>query len=799
MHSWHRPHQTISILRTAVGITLTKLKRILRWRLRTLLIGIALMAVVLAIWAQLIVPYNRQLGARNSLAEHWEQMSAEPAWPSWLSMLDSDRFVRVVMIRAYANGITDDDLAAIGDMTFLRRLYLNRLDIGDLTARQIGGLRNLQRLSLWGTRITDAGLASLSNCHQLVALDLHDTCISDDGLQSLVTLDKLRELTLGQTISGPGLKSVARLPSLQRLDLSRSSVDFHSLNDLAGSPLRELKFTERVPAYVCQALSLLPNLQVFDAQIVRANDGSAKLLSRCKKLAKINLAGIGVTDVATTELVKLPNLRRLHLHGDLTDKTLTAIESADQLKSVKLAGRFSAKAIQQLATQREDLAIEIRTVLPPGYENPQPDSLDVEPLLLRRPVGLEGAQMEIHWPATLADYLALPASSRKTINAVRLLNPPSVDSGFRSRFQREWSLANADQLENIAVLWMPRVRPGHLKMLGKLPALETVVLNDDLLTDEELNQIDLPEKCRLVVTPTSVSRTALARLQQRFPSVWIRENNHGSIFADRRWQSSWTGQGSVADILRFPNLEVVQFEDIRSTIDLTPLASMPKLTEISFRGSINNAPIFELQADLPTVKSLIILMHGFNDSQLTRLGRMPSLESLLLRNVSITDTGLAALASLPALRELHFETDHVTGSGFRHLAECPTIERLEFRRMKLEDRHFAHLPASPNLRELVLRATSVGDEACRHIAKIPNLQTLDLGLAEITDAGLRSLSESPRLSKLLFGSDFVTGEGLKAVADCPTLTEIRLSYSAKISREAIQEVLAGVRNLTIEY
>ena len=33
-----------------------------------------------------------------------------------VSMLDPDRFVRVVMIRAYANGITDDDLAGIEAM-----------------------------------------------------------------------------------------------------------------------------------------------------------------------------------------------------------------------------------------------------------------------------------------------------------------------------------------------------------------------------------------------------------------------------------------------------------------------------------------------------------------------------------------------------------------------------------------------------------------------------------------------------------------------------------------------------------
>jgi Leucine-rich repeat (LRR) protein len=757
------------------------------------------LAVAFAIWAQLIVPYNRQLVARNSLRDHIDQMTAEPAWPSWLSDLDPDRFARVVMIRAHTDNITDDDLAAIGDMAFVRRLYLNRLPIGDLTARQIAGLENLQRLSLWGTRVTDAGLASLSNCRELVALDLHDTCVSDRGLQSLVALPKLQELTLGQTICGPGLQSVARLANLRRLDLSRTSVDFDSLKDLAGSPIRELKFTERVPARICQALPLLPKLRTFDAQIVRADDASAKLLSRCKQLESIDIAGDRVTDVATAELIKLPQLRRLHLHGDLTDKTLAAVESAHQLESVKLSGRFSAAAIEQLATRREQLAIEIRTVLPAAYKNPQADNLIVEPLLSRRPVGLEGAQMEIHWPATLADYLALPAGSRENINALRLLNPPSVESGFRSQFQRQWSLANADQLKNIALLWIPRVRPGELAMLGKMPALETVILNDDRLTDDELDQIELPEKCRLVVTPTSVSRDALTRLQARFPSVWIRENNHGSIFGNRRWQSSWTGQGSIADILRFPGLEVVQFEDIRWTIDLTPLASMQKLTEISFRGSINNAPIFALQADLPSVKSLSFFMHGFNDNQLTQLRRMPALESLLLRNTSVTDAGLATLAGLPNLQELNFETEHITGRGFRHLANCPAIERLEFRRMKLEERHFAHLANLPQLRELTLHNTSVGDEACKYIAMIPNLQTLNLGRAEITDAGLRSLSECPRLKKLLFGSHHVTRDGLSAVAENRALREIYLSYSQKLSQADLQQVLSGVRNLTIDY
>jgi hypothetical protein len=82
---------------------------------------------------------------------------------------------------------------------------------------------------------------------------------------------------------------------------------------------------------------------------------------------------------------------------------------------------------------------------------------------------------------------------------------------------------------------------------------------------------------------------------------------------------------------------------------------------------------------------------------------------------------------------------------------------------------------------------------------IPNLHTLNLGRTEITDAGLQSLSECPRLSKLLFGSHHVTRDGLRAVAENRTLTEIYLSYSQKLSRADIQELLSGVRNLTIDY
>ena len=97
-------------------------------------------------------------------------------------------------------------------------------DVGDAELARLGGLTRLKRLYLRGTGITDGGLASLSGLSQLELLDLSDTAISDAGLEHLAGLHNLKELDLKNTrVTDRG---VERLRSANRsLKVIRNKVD----------------------------------------------------------------------------------------------------------------------------------------------------------------------------------------------------------------------------------------------------------------------------------------------------------------------------------------------------------------------------------------------------------------------------------------------------------------------------------------------------------------------------------------------------------------------------------------------
>jgi hypothetical protein len=113
--------------------------------------------------------------------------------------------------------VGEDDLAPLGRLAGLRRVFLSRLaTLGD------GALRNLTRL--WA----------------LKSLALDHTAVSDAGLDALSHLRALQELDLAHTrIEGRGLQALAGLVALRRLDLSYTAVDDTTVAALAPLPCLE--------------------------------------------------------------------------------------------------------------------------------------------------------------------------------------------------------------------------------------------------------------------------------------------------------------------------------------------------------------------------------------------------------------------------------------------------------------------------------------------------------------------------------------------------------------------------------
>ena len=102
--------------------------------------------------------------------------------------------------------VTDDDLSAIGKLTNLRMLYLQKTKITDQGLTQISNLSELQYLNLGGTNVTAKGLELLKGLKNLRQLYLFQTPLSGDEL------DRLRKL-FSNTIIDAGGYEVPKLVS----------------------------------------------------------------------------------------------------------------------------------------------------------------------------------------------------------------------------------------------------------------------------------------------------------------------------------------------------------------------------------------------------------------------------------------------------------------------------------------------------------------------------------------------------------------------------------------------------------
>lgn len=102
-------------------------------------------------------------------------------------------------LRVYSGELSDDLLAALGQVTALVDLNLSSTKIDDGKLARLAGLTNLMTLHLENTQVTDAGLKHLKDMAYLNYLNLYGTTVSDAGLDSLKGLKNLEKLYAWQT------------------------------------------------------------------------------------------------------------------------------------------------------------------------------------------------------------------------------------------------------------------------------------------------------------------------------------------------------------------------------------------------------------------------------------------------------------------------------------------------------------------------------------------------------------------------------------------------------------------------
>ena len=248
----------------------------------------------------------------------------------------------------------------------------NLLIDGPFTRRGLNELRGLDGLFglsfFWHTsRLRGDDLQVLDGLSNLVYLGCQDELCDDDAMRHIAALPKLRML-MGQgtvatdeglkslsrsktieyfwgrecpNLKGPGFVALSRMPALKGLAVSCKFVDDAALASLPDFPvLRELMpmdvgddgfrhigrsqqletlilmYCRNTTDVATSHITAMPNLKKYHAGYTLITDTSLELLSRIKSLEEISFEGCKfITDAGIPYLTSLPRLREITIGG----------------------------------------------------------------------------------------------------------------------------------------------------------------------------------------------------------------------------------------------------------------------------------------------------------------------------------------------------------------------------------------------------------------------------------------------------------------------------------------------------
>jgi Leucine-rich repeat (LRR) protein len=146
----------------------------------------------------------------------------------------------------------------------------------------------------------------------------------------------------GSWINDVEMIDLARLPDLERLDLSHTRITDEGMLNLKAAPkIRDLKlfYSEWITDQGMTAIKQWKHLRRLDLRGTRISDGTLEIVSGLTGLEALDIAHTEVTDIGLENLNTLVNLRELAVgRGRLSNLGLVALRMLPTLTSLDLSG-----------------------------------------------------------------------------------------------------------------------------------------------------------------------------------------------------------------------------------------------------------------------------------------------------------------------------------------------------------------------------------------------------------------------------------------------------------------------------
>lgn len=208
-----------SLVSNARGISW---RRLLQFRLRTLLILTTLAAVAFAMLGYEVRRASRQRLVADMAEKPWEPNLEPSGFPDvwykprvfWNNTSQMPKWLRS-LAESYPNLLCD-----------VTELLLQRATLSDADLVRLASLDRLEILDLLGAKFEGTGVRHLQSLTRLQRLDLSYTTVTDKDLVNVAPLTELKRLSLRDTrITGAGLEPLSKLANLEHLDLGETNVD----------------------------------------------------------------------------------------------------------------------------------------------------------------------------------------------------------------------------------------------------------------------------------------------------------------------------------------------------------------------------------------------------------------------------------------------------------------------------------------------------------------------------------------------------------------------------------------------
>ena len=329
-----------------------RLRRLVQFRLRSMLILMTVTAVGLAVYRGYAVPYRQQHEAGKALVAKGATLQWRPLQPAWLVKVLSLAIDEVVLqdcvaVHGEYSQIDDKDMPNLRHMPRLERLYLAGTKVTDEGLRHVEGLEHLTRLSLWGTQITDEGLRPVGRLRALEALDIHRVAtrfvFGSRARDAKFSLGPLPRAIKGR-LTAKCLPHLIDTPELRELFFS-FPVDDEGLLYLGRCRHLRLK-TLLLRDVTAVGMSQLPAFRDLETLVIEECDLSEeglRNLAGLPNLFELRLCGDAVSSDVLPQLKTLPRLSELTLDADFDDKAVSCLlemKSLTQLRRSRGGCRF---------------------------------------------------------------------------------------------------------------------------------------------------------------------------------------------------------------------------------------------------------------------------------------------------------------------------------------------------------------------------------------------------------------------------------------------------------------------------